>query len=608
VSEYRRTTGPDTQIEQMWREDPMIAETLMRSSTVAEARYRLREYLEELEEVLQSGGFNLDRIAASIAIRAVAVFKNLLAPENEAIAGFSTLEVLWGLAHEQEDETELGFVDEISHLFAAMNGRSEMARGWFDDTEQDESFPRAGRRAAIERSRVLDQLAEHVWRAVASHPSGLNESIVEQRRQNREKILEFLGGTTADWRRPDWQFEHILKGETGAKLLAQLTPLRSSEMAAVRLAVKHGIPWGITPYYLSLFDFESSTRREDGQVRSQVIPPLHTVRRMVEHREDRVRAFDFMRERETSPEDRITRRYPTVAIFKVCDTCPQICAYCQRNWEISGVMMRDRMPEPEDLNPALEWFEAHPGITDILITGGDPLVLEDRVLAYLLERIASMDHVTSVRIGTRVPVTMPMRITEAFCELIGAHVSPGRRNISCVTHVESAYEVTPELAAAVDRLRRVGAQVYNQQVFTMETSRRFETVANRVALKRAGIDPYYTFYTKGKEEHRDYLVPIARILQERKEEARLLPGTYRTDEMVFNVPGLGKNHLRASQDRELIGIRADGRRVYLFHPWEKGIAAVRPWSYVDVSIRRYLEQLAELGEDPADYQSIWYYY
>lgn len=176
-----------------------------------------------------------------------------------------------------------------------------------------------------------------------------------------------------------------------------------------------------------------------------------------------------------------------------------------------------------------------------------------------------------------------------------------------MTHVQSAYEVTPELAAAVDRLRRRGIRTYNQQVFTVETSRRFQTAANRVALKRVGIDPYYTFYTKGKEEHRDYLVPVARLLQERKEEARLLPGVFRTDESVFNVPGLGKNHLRARQDREWIAVRSDGRRVYLFHPWEKGIAPAAPWPYTDVSISEYLDHLARLGEDPGDYESIWDY-
>ncbi len=618
MNEHRsQRIEPGILVERLWDEDQMIAECLARSETLDEARHRLLDYLEELEEALRAGAFDLDRLEWSSALDVIFMLKNLLSPENEAIAGFSTLEALWRLARGHDDEEiASGFVDEFVHLFRAINGRSGIGRGWFGrkresagQVEQpEEGFPRTGRRAATERSRFLDGLADEMWRAVAAYPSGLDSGTVRKRGENRRRILAAFGATESDWDDPEWQAGHVLKGMDGATRLRELVPLRSEEIAAVRLAVQYGIPWGITPYYLSLFDFESADRTEDGQVRSQVIPPLHTVRRMIEHRQDRSRALDFMRERDTSPTDRITRRYPTVAVFKVCDTCPQICTYCQRNWEISDAMVFERLPTCEDLDPALAWFEEHPGITDVLLTGGDPLLLDDRVLEHLLGRIAAMEHVRNIRIGSRVPVAMPMRITEALAERLGAYIAPGRRNLAFVTHVESAYEVTPELASAVDRLRRRGVQVYNQQVFTVETSRRFQTVANRVALRQVGIDPYYTFYTKGKEEHRDYLVPIARLLQERKEEARLLPGIFRTDEAVFNVPGLGKSHLRAKQDRELIAIRPDGRRVYLFHPWEKGIAPVSPWPYVDVSIRDYLERLEELGVDPSDYESIWTYF
>jgi lysine 2,3-aminomutase len=77
---------------------------------------------------------------------------------------------------------------------------------------------------------------------------------------------------------------------------------------------------------------------------------------------------------------------------------------------------------------------------------------------------------------------------------------------------------------------------------------------------------------------------------------------------VFNVPRLGKHHLRSGQDREWIGVRPDGRRVYRIHPWEKGIAPVEPWTCVDVSIRDYLDRMAQLGENPDDYDSIWFYH
>jgi lysine 2,3-aminomutase len=157
-------------------------------------------------------------------------------------------------------------------------------------------------------------------------------------------------------------------------------------------------------------------------------------------------------------------------------------------------------------------------------------------------------------------------------------------------------------------VKATGIEIYNQQVFTFANSRKFETSALRIVLKQIGVDPYYTFNMKGKTEMEDYSVPIARILQERKEEARLLPGIFRTDEPVFNVPGLGKDHLRAWQNHELIAITPEGRRMYSFLPWEKNIAQVKPFLYTDVSIHRYLQRLKDRGEDPEDYRSIWYYY
>jgi lysine 2,3-aminomutase len=247
-------------------------------------------------------------------------------------------------------------------------------------------------------------------------------------------------------------------------------------------------------------------------------------------------------------------------------------------------------------------------IRDVLITGGDPMVLSDARLDHILSQLATIDHVFRIRIGTRIPVVLPFRITDSFISMLAKHVKIGRREICFITHFEHPYEITPEAAQAVTKLRKTGVSVYNQQVYTFETSRRFETVALRRGLRLIGVDPYYTFITKGKEETDYYRVPIARILQERKEEARLFPGLDRTDEPVFNVPRLGKNHLRAWQDHRLVMILPDGRRIYEFHPWEKYITPIPPYNYIDVSIYEYLERLKERGEDVDEYRTIWYYY
>jgi lysine 2,3-aminomutase len=201
-----------------------------------------------------------------------------------------------------------------------------------------------------------------------------------------------------------------------------------------------------------------------------------------------------------------------------------------------------------------------------------------------------------------------MRITPELASLLGSLREPGRREVCIVTHVEHPYEITPDLVAAVDKLKRQGISVFNQLVYTFFVSRRFEASKLRMVLRRVGIDPYYTFIPKGKEETNEYRVPLARLLQEQREEARLMPGLRRTDEAVYNVPGLGKNYLRAFQLRDLLAIMPDGSRIYDFHPWEKGISGSGDYVGTDVPLLHYLSRLEAIGEDPDKYESIWYYY
>lgn len=600
--------------DRLWREAPIVREMLEAADTMTDARRVFCDWLRCMEdEAAIESGEELNRLEAAQQAAAIRILRAFLSEANEALVGKSTLRTLWELARGQRDpETAAGFIDEMSHLFRAVCGRSGISRGWLGRepgvvARHFEHLPEVGRRAGKHRSQFLDEAAEHVLDRTSRFSCGLDAELVTKRNEHAVRIREYFGASEVEWNDWEWQAHHVLKGRDGFRTLRQLVPLRLEEATAVHEAVRAGVAWGITPYYLSLFDFESSSRRSDAPVRAQVMPPLHLVQAMIEHQNDRSTALDFMGEHDTSPMEHITRRYPHVAILKVCGTCPQVCTYCQRNWEIDDAMMWDRLPSCKDLDPALDWFAEHPAVFDVLITGGDPLVLPDDVLFHVLDRLSAMPHVQHVRIGTRVPVTLPMRITEAFAKRLGSYARPGIRNLSIVTHVESGLEVTPDLAEAVAHLRRAGITVFNQLVFTVYASRRFQTAATRMALNRAGITPYYTFYTKGKAEHRDYLVPIARMLQERKEEARLLPGIVRTDEPVFNVPRLGKHHLRAGQDREWIGILPEGQRVYLIHPWEKGIAPVEPWPYVDVPIRTYLRQMASLGEDLKEYDSIWYY-
>jgi len=436
------------------------------------------------------------------------------------------------------------------------------------------------------------------------YPTGLDASTVERRCENRKRILASIGGDESDWADHMWQRRNTIRR---SEQLEGLIDLTEDERSAIDLAIKEHIPFGITPYYVSLMDKEP-LRLRDHAVRAQVIPDLHYLRTVLSRTIIDKSELDFMKEGETSPIGLVTRRYPMIAIMKPYNSCAQICVYCQRNWEIREVDVDGPVIDDKAVDAAIEWFSEHPFVSEILLTGGDPAMLSDEKIRYILKRLSELDHITRIRIGTRVPVVLPMRFTGGLMDCLTEAHDPPNREVCVVTHVEHPYEVTPECVGAVQAVRKKGMSVYNQQVFTFENSRRFETALLRDLLKRSGVDPYYTFNTKGKEETEWFRVPIARILQERKEEARLLPGLTRTDEPVFNIPALGKNHLRAWQHHDMIMVTPEGERVYEFHPWEKNIVKAPTYVHRDVPIMNYLDRLEAAGEDKGDYWSIWYYF
>lgn len=522
---------------------------------------------------------------------------NILSERSEKKTGFSVVEALWDIAKGRlREDLEPGFFAELINWIKGIEGRADFQFLY----HPAERKALSGRERALERSDELDSLWEGVERKLDSYSNGLSENSKLLRTKRKIKILDYFGATEDDWNSWKWHIKNILKDSTA---LRQLASIGDDQSELIERALKGRLPFGVTPYYVSLLDEASS--KNDAALRSLVFPNEDYVDWMTCGNNEK-QSLDFMLESETSPKDLITRRYPGVAILKPVSTCPQICVYCQRNWEIDQVMEPNSFASLAEIDAAIEWINDHPAVREVLVTGGDPFILSDNRLKLLFERLSEIKHIDLIRIGTRTLVTLPQRITDHLAELLGSFREVGKRDVAVMTHVEHPYEITMETAQAVDRLRRQGIGVYNQQVYTFYVSRRFESAYLRIILRRIGIDPYYTFAPKGKEETNAFRIPLARILQEQKEEARLIPGLRRTDEAVFNVPGLGKNYLRAAQHRDLLTVLPDGGRVYEFHPWEMAWGG-QTYIYKDVPILTYLNRLADIGENPNDYDSIWFF-
>jgi lysine 2,3-aminomutase len=581
--------------------DPELYQEITLGGEIDDVRHHICSLLERRSSYYYSNLCRIDDLERVTALECLQVLRNLMSERYEALASCSSLETLIDTVNSkgQIAKERIPFMLDFLHIVKGTLGKSGIYREAAPDFLcQDKKD------ASITRSDYLDELAFKIVARAMSYPCGMDPSIIRTRYANRVRILSTLGGTERDWADYRWHLTHVIKDSNDLLKLVELTP---EEVLAIDLATSNGVPFGITPYYVSLID-RNIGNRLDHAIRAQVIPTLEYVKMTINKRGQAGGDLDFMMESHTSPVELVTRRYPMIAIFKPYNSCAQICSYCQRNWAIKNVRDESALASPEQIDSALYWFEKHPMVSEVLITGGDPAVMPDSTMEKILKRFSYMRHIRSIRIGTRLPVVLPMRFSSEYVELLAFYHEPPRREICLVTHIEHPFEVTPEAMKAVQSIRAKGMMVYNQQVFTFENCRRFETAALRMAMKQIGVDPYYTFNTKGKEETMHFRVPIARILQERKEEARLLPGLSRTDEPVFNIPGLGKNHLRAGQHHEVIMITPKGERVYQFHPWEKNIARAPTYIYRDIPLAAFLERLHQDGEDVREYRSIWYYF
>lgn len=588
----------------LFRNAPQVYNILHSSTNTMDARMRLSTYLNNMENQF----FNLfsdqtdetvNLAQRNVAKESIRVLRNVIRVENERHAGFSALEALFQIAKNQPGALEKvseGFLCEFIFLFMGLRGQS------FKRLAVDHSFrDLEGREAALVRSKQLNHYSSEMNRYFERYKKGTNPKLVRRAKDLQKSILAHYKIGKDEWQDFRWHLAHVIKTR---EEIERFVKLEKDEIRGLDLAEKYEIDVHITPYYLSLFN-KRGRCDEDRAIRAQVIPSEHYCTEVHRNR-TRGSDLDFMGEKSTSPCDCITRRYPQILILKPFDACPQICVYCQRNWEIKDV--DDACVSTSKVDDAIEFISKKTNVTEVLLTGGDPFTLGTEELDSIIGKVCEVSHVERIRIGTRMLVTLPSRIDDALCTMLAKYHDLGTREICIVTHFEHPTEVTPDVVQACKRIRQLGISIYNQQVFTYFNSRKFETCQLRKTLKLCGIDPYYNFNTKGKEETRDFRVPIARIEQEMKEEARLLPGLTRTDEPVFNVPKLGKSHLRAWQDHEPVMIDAEGHRIFRFYPWESNLVDMGSYFYRDVSIYDYLQRLVEDGEDVEEYGSIWFYF
>jgi len=199
----------------------------------------------------------------------------------------------------------------------------------------------------------------------------------------------------------------------------------------------------------------------------------------------------------------VVRVYPDRIAFCVNNECALYCRYCLRKRMVG---------EPEwgmkkrELQVALDWIRATPAIRDVLLTGGDPLVFSDDKLGWLLCELRAIPHVEVIRLGTRLPVTLPFRVTDALCRLLERH-----HPIWVNTHFNHPKELTADAAEAVDKLTRAGCPVGNQSVLLRGINDDVDTMKTLCeGLVRMRVRPYYCYQAQLLEGTAQFRVPIER--------------------------------------------------------------------------------------------------
>ncbi|HWA88359.1 MAG TPA: KamA family radical SAM protein, partial [Opitutus sp.] len=275
-----------------------------------------------------------------------------------------------------------------------------------------------------------------------------------------------------DWRDWVWQLKNRL---TTVEQLEQFMTLTPEERAGCYFADKK-LSLAITPYFFNLID------RNDPNcpIRKQVIP------RAGETQISTGEQLDSLGEDEHSPVPGLVHRYPDRVLFLVTDRCAAYCRYCTRSRLVSNAQDYNFHPEFEQ---GLRYIEAHPEVRDVLLSGGDPLLLSDRKLEHLLSRLREIPHVEFIRIGSRIPVFLPQRITPELCELFKKY-GPIWMSI----HVNHPKECTAELRDACERLAFAGVPLGNQSVLLAGVNDDADVMKALVhRLLRMRVRPYYLY-------------------------------------------------------------------------------------------------------------------
>lgn len=396
------------------------------------------------------------------------------------------------------------------------------------------------KRIALERAAQLRNEIQDYLDVEKSISTGTSRK--EQAEKTKRKILELFDATPEQWDDWKWQISNRITKVKDLEKVIQIAPEEKKNIE--RVSIKYR--WAISPYYVSLME----NNNPKCPIRRQSIPSIEELNAGGE--------ADPMGEEYTAPVEYITRRYPDRLIIKVTNQCAMYCRHCQRRRAIG---QQDKGTPIESIKGCIEYVRQNPEVRDVLLTGGDALLIPDQEIEWILQELRKIEHVEIIRIGTRTPVTMPQRITNELCEMLSRY-----HPIYLNTHFNSPAEVTPEAAKAADRLAKVGIPLGNQCVLLrgINDDPHIMKKLNQELLK-IRIKPYYIFHPKDVMGTKHFKVKIQEGL-EIMEKLRGYTSGLAVPNYIVNAPkGKGKTPLLPNY---ILGFNKDTVKI---RTWEGAI-------------------------------------
>ncbi len=289
--------------------------------------------------------------------------------------------------------------------------------------------------------------------------------------ESRRKQL-FPDVTDEQWNDWKWQVKNRIETLEDLKKYVSLT---AEEEEGVKKTLST-LRMAITPYYLSLINPDDP----NDPVRKQCIPTG------LETHQATADLLDPLHEDEDSPTPGLTHRYPDRVLFLITDMCSMYCRHCTRR-RFAG--QTDAECGADRIEKAIEYIEKTPTVRDVLLSGGDALMVTDKKLEYIISRLRAIPHVEIIRLGTRTPVVCPQRITPELCEMLKKY-----HPIWLNTHFNHPNEITEESTRACEMLANAGVPLGNQSVLLRGVNDCVHVMKHLVqGLVKIRVRPYYIY-------------------------------------------------------------------------------------------------------------------